>query len=138
MGTRCDFYIGFGTEAEWLGSVAWDGYQWEEDRDADISKATTEDEFRKSVAAEFSDRDDATLPENGWPWPWDDSRTTDRQVVFADGQVQHFAWGAPIDCEDDDVEKRDDWPNMKDHANVVIGGKRSGIMVFTAPKEETK
>jgi hypothetical protein len=26
MGTRADFYIGRGTEAEWLGSVAWDGY----------------------------------------------------------------------------------------------------------------
>ena len=26
MGTRADFYIGKGTDAEWLGSIAWNGY----------------------------------------------------------------------------------------------------------------
>ena len=26
MGTRADLYIGRGTDAEWIGSVAWDGY----------------------------------------------------------------------------------------------------------------
>ncbi len=25
MGTRADFYVGLGEQAEWLGSVAWDG-----------------------------------------------------------------------------------------------------------------
>lgn len=26
MGTRADFYVGRGTEAEWIGSIALDGY----------------------------------------------------------------------------------------------------------------
>ena len=26
MGTRADFYIGRGATAEWIGSIAWDGY----------------------------------------------------------------------------------------------------------------
>jgi hypothetical protein len=26
MGTRADFYVGRGKDAEWLGSVAFDGY----------------------------------------------------------------------------------------------------------------
>jgi hypothetical protein len=26
MGTRADFYVGRGGQAEWLGSIAWDGY----------------------------------------------------------------------------------------------------------------
>lgn len=26
MGTRADFYVGRGESAEWLGSIAWDGY----------------------------------------------------------------------------------------------------------------
>jgi len=26
MGTRADFYVGIGPEAEWVGSIAYDGY----------------------------------------------------------------------------------------------------------------
>jgi len=32
MGTRADFYVGMGKDAEWLGSVAWDGYEWADRR----------------------------------------------------------------------------------------------------------
>lgn len=26
MSTRADFYVGRGAEAEWIGSISWDGY----------------------------------------------------------------------------------------------------------------
>lgn len=50
MGTRADFYIGRGPDAEWLGSVAWDGYEWDAE-DSDLMTAKTADEFRAAVAA---------------------------------------------------------------------------------------
>jgi len=61
MGTRADFYVGRGKTAEWLGSIAWDGYPaglWP-NKDtatakADIPKtpviaATAEEAYRKAV-----------------------------------------------------------------------------------------
>ena len=57
MGTRADFYIGRGQDAEWLGSVAWDGYEWEAD-DSDLMQAKTADEFRAAVAAIEAERDE--------------------------------------------------------------------------------
>lgn len=115
MGTRADFYVGTGADAEWLGSVAWDGYEWDEDKDSEIAKATTEDEYRASVAKELGSRDDATTPDMGWPWPWDDSSTTDYAYYFQDGKVG---------CED-----RHDWPNMTARKNFTLD-RRSGAIVF--------
>jgi hypothetical protein len=63
MGTRAYFYVGRGKQAEWIGSIAWDG---DEIPDA-VAKAKTEKTYRKRVAEFFADRDDATLPESGWP-----------------------------------------------------------------------
>ena len=45
MGTRADFYIGSGKDAEWLGSVAFDGYEWDDNADCALMTATTPDEF---------------------------------------------------------------------------------------------
>lgn len=82
MGTRADFYVGRGPDAEWLGSIAWDGQEVGRIRDA-----TSEGNFRTFVAAFLAERDDATLPSQGWPWPWNDSGTTDCV----------YAWDGPMD-----------------------------------------
>ena len=87
MGTRADFYVGRGEKAEWLGSIAWDGYPEgvigrEGKRNTGLEAATSADEFRSAVAKFLSYRDDATLPANGWPWPWNDSNTTDYAYAF--------------------------------------------------------
>jgi hypothetical protein len=66
MGTRADFYIGRGKDAEWLGSVAWDGYPHGFDRPG-LMDATTEADYRAAVAAELDSREDATKPTDGWP-----------------------------------------------------------------------
>ena len=115
MGTRADFYIGVGENAEWLGSVAFDGYEWAEEENNFIALSKSEDEFRINVNKMLSERDDATLPKDGWPWPWDDSKQTDFAYYFHDGKV---GW------EDQPV-----YPNMKDKKNVALG-KRSGLLVF--------
>jgi hypothetical protein len=117
MGTRADFYIGVGENAEWLGSVAFDGYEWAEEENNFIALSKSADEFRINVNKMLAKRDDATLPKDGWPWPWDDSKLTDFAYYFNDGKV---GW------EDQPV-----YPNMKDKKNVTLG-KRSGLLVFGA------
>lgn len=114
MGTRADFYIGTGKDAEWLGSVAFDGYVWAEAADSAIREASTPEEFRAAVAAELAARDDATTPDQGWPWPWNNSNATDYAYAFKDGRVQ---W-----------EGLDDWPDMSDRKSVTLGA-RSGLFV---------
>ena len=76
MGTRCDFYVGRGESAEWIGSLAWDGYPDNEEFTPFLA-ATSEEAFRREIRRLFESREDATTPEQGWPWPWSNSRTTD-------------------------------------------------------------
>lgn len=115
MGTRADFYVGVGKDAEWLGSIAWDGYEWDEDKDCALMKATTEQEFRAAVSDIAKTREDWTSQEQGWPWPWNDSNTTDYAYAFHDGKVEAIT---------DDRE----WPDMSSRKNVTFG-TRSGVIV---------
>jgi len=135
MGTRADFYVGRGKNAEWLGSIAFDGYP--DGIEPAVLNAKTEAKFRKNVAQFFKDCNHATLPDHGWPWPWDDSRTTDFSYAF-DGKKVHAScfgseWFDPLKkYTDDEIEARKksaDFPNMKDRQNVTFG-KRSGLIVI--------
>lgn len=63
MGTRADFYVGRGEAAQWVGSIAWDGYP--DGIGADIFKSKTPTEFVERVTAFFQGRTDVTLPEQG-------------------------------------------------------------------------
>ena len=119
MGTRADFYVGVGGSAEWIGSVAWDGHEWAEAPELLIPSAKTEGEFREAVALALTERDDATTPDMGWPWPWDTSSTTDYAYYFAHGVVR---W-----------DERDDWPDMSEIKNVTLGD-RSGVIVVGTPE----
>ena len=119
MGTRADFYIGTGPGAKWLGSVAFDGYVWDEQReDFPLMKCSTAEEFVAAVRVIGDERNDWTSPEDGWPWPWNTSATTDYAYAFADGRVQVFQWGGDIE-----------WPDMTDVQNVTLGA-RSGLIVL--------
>lgn len=129
MGTRADFYVGRGVSAEWLGSIAWDGYSIP---DA-ISTAADETSYRAAVVAFIGQRKDGTKPADGWPWPWDDSRTTDYAYAFDCGAVHAsifgHAWWLVRDGEpDDDGPKVAVFPNMAGRANVTLG-ERSGVIV---------
>jgi len=122
MGTRADFYVG----TEWIGSIAYDGGEIQGDP---ITQAKTADEFRAKVAEEFASRDDATLPAQGWPWPWKDSRTTDYAYVFKDGVVLVIAFGCLLDAEGNEIEEGFDFPDMSSQQNVAFG-PRSGVLVL--------
>lgn len=154
MGTRADFYVGRGLNAEWLGSIAWDGYDIAGFK---IELAKTEKTYRKRVAAFLASRDDATLPEMGWPWPWEDSTLTDEVYAFDKGEFWN-ARGYPesrwYKVKNGDTERfRGDadeqprryakwqakhelavFPNMKDKTNLTLG-KRSGLIVVTAQSQ---
>ena len=81
MGTRADFYVGLDEQADWLGSIAYDGYEVP----TRLACATSEEMWRRAVTALLLARDDAALPEHGWPWPWPDSHLTDCVYSFAAG-----------------------------------------------------
>jgi hypothetical protein len=74
MGTRADFFIGIGPTAEWIGSISFDGGP--SDNGAEPLAATSEVEFRDAVKQLLASTL-STRPEEGWPWPWEDFRTSD-------------------------------------------------------------
>lgn len=136
MGTRADFYIGAGKDAEWLGSVAWDGYQWDEEPDCALMTAKTADEFRAAVAAIAEKRRDFTRPDQGWPWPWNDSHTTDYAYMLIDGKVSAYCFGRErfineANEHDTHEDKTADFPDMSARKNVTFGD-RSGVIVLSA------
>jgi len=137
MGTRADFYIGKGKKAEWLGSIAWDGYP---DGVPDtVKKAKTKAEFIKAVDEFLQAREDATFPKDGWPWPWKDSCTTDYAYSYDQDQV----WACPFghgwfdatqkEPEDLPDTKTASFPDMTKIQNVSFG-KNSGVMVLAAKR----
>lgn len=149
MGTRADFYAGKGAEAEWLGSIAWDG-----DRDGipeSILHAKDEAVFRAEVASFIAGREDGTKPEDGWPWPWDDSGTTDCHYWHFDGRTwegrgEDRRYGevyVPADEPEPDWDSGEEdelyaawlgnrekvvFPNMSARKSVTMG-KRSGVIM---------
>lgn len=139
MGTRADFYVGRGVDAEWLGSIAFDGYQ--DGKPKPLLGLVDEGTYRSAVAKIIAEKDHGTSVEDGWPWPWDDSGTTDYAYAFDGGKVWASSFGSPwflasdMTSEDDEVEERDRgkpgavFPNMKERQRVTFG-KRSGIMLI--------
>lgn len=148
MGTRADFYAGRGRDAEWLGSIAFDGTEVPDE----ILYAHDEAMFRREVAEFLARRDDGTTPKDGWPWPWDTSSTTDCSYWFFDGKCwdAHEEWKpvgavyAPFDKDRPRYDGKDEdefytswltgkpaveYPNMADKQRVTFGA-RSGIIVI--------
>lgn len=142
MGTRADFYVGRGKDAEWLGSIAWDGYP--DGIDPAILEATQSERYREAVAS-FLKREDGTTPELGWPWPWDDSQTTDFAYAL-DGEKVHASsfgseWCDPLDQELDWESLEDkaaEFPDMSKRSKPAqAGSRRSGVMVISVPEPKS-
>ena len=148
MGTRADYYVGRGPNAEWLGSTAWDGYPEKpglRESAPAVLDARTEDEFRKAVADMLAKRDDATTPDQGWPWPWNDSATTDYAYAFDGDKVYYtigyqpeYWWPADTPAPAEDA---DDYPEILKTLTVAVHpdmsarkavtlGDRSGTIVL--------
>lgn len=138
MGTRADFYIGRGKQAEWLGSIAYDGYPDNVLKDGKrLGSATSPEEFKAALANEGAKEDHFTNPEQGWPWPWEDSQTTDYAYAFDEGQVWVScfgrAWMTVRESLDENREqcaggKEAVFPDMTDRQKVTYG-KRGGILI---------
>lgn len=137
MGTRADFYVGQGETATWIGSIAWDGYP--DGINKTLLKAKTEEKFREEFAKFIGIREDATLPEKGWPWPWDNSQTTNYAYALFDGKVWASSfghqWFDPLKEEPEDQGGKEvQFPDMSSKKNVAHG-ERSGLLGFTAKKQ---
>ena len=137
MGTRADFYIGRGEHATWLGSRAWDGYP--EGIPESVLKANDVDQYIEAVEAMASERNDWTTPDMGWPWPWDDSATTDYAYAFDGGKVHSSCFGGgwfdpTVEYDADDEERiskdKATFPDMSERKNVAFG-RRSGVILIS-------
>lgn len=142
MGTRVDFYVGRGEQAEWLGSYPFDGYPsgvFEDAPEMFDAPPPTEAEWREWVSRFLGERaHEATLPDQGWPWPWDDSRRTDYAYAWDDGSIYGSTfgeswfrvdpaaelWGEPEDSPKDAV-----FPDMSARRAVTYG-PRSGLIIL--------
>jgi len=148
MGTRADFYVGQGADAEWLGSIAWDGYPdgiFEGSPEMFTTPLLpTVEEWRDWVAEYLSGRRDATLPERGWPWPWRDSGTTDYAYTLIDGEIHGSSYGGPwfkVDPaaegwvpDEDPAAPRATFPDMSARKNVRFD-EGSGAIFLTAKRD---
>jgi len=140
MGTRADFYVGIGKSAEWLGSIAFDGCP---EGIADyLFIAPTERAFRAKVAGFIASKNHGTTPDMGWPWPWEDSRTTDYAYAWTGDGVRAWCFGHAVpedvlkarraadydyapDGDDWHDAPQDEFPDMSERTNVALGD-RSG------------
>ena len=132
MGTRADFYVGTGPDAEWIGSISYDG-----DPNGPpklLLRASSEATFRARATEILSSATLSTLPTEGWPWPWEDSRTTDFAYAWcSDGQprVSSYgrAWTTPADlgCEERRLEDHEvrDMSSIKASVDTIIA--KSGL-----------
>lgn len=138
MGTRADFYNGTGLKAKWIASIAWDGYP--EGICERVIRAESEKDFHESLENFLQGRDDVSGPDHGWPWPWEDSRTTDYAYCWDGEKVQSYCFGhGPVpativlDWDDEDGHydcPKADFPDMTDVKNVTLG-ERSGVIVIS-------
>jgi len=109
----------------------------------ELLNSKIEEEFRKNVSDFLMIRNGATTPDQGWPWPWKDSRTTDFTYSFYNKKVysSYFGkiWFDPLSNSIDDEEEPKDkestdnlgtpvFPDMTNIQNVDLD-RRSGLVI---------
>lgn len=138
MGTRADFYREVDGKLTWLGSLGWDGHPTSVPDD--LIRASSEVDYLAEVDELLSGRDDGTTPNMGWPWPWEDSRTTDYAYCWREGGVVAWYFGhGPFLAGEEQGGWGDDWengppqdncfPDMRAMQKVTLG-QRSGLIVL--------
>lgn len=140
MGTRADFYIRKENQMKWLGSKGWDGYP--DGIDENVLKSTNEEDYEAKVVSFLKEEDDATFPEQGWPWPWNNSCTTDYAYIFENGKVMSSWFGGSLfdplqaDEENEDDEKLPSgyFPDMKDKQNIAYDNRSGALFISVRPR----
>lgn len=95
VGTRADYYAACrGKPPEWLGSTAWDGTP--ETILPHLAPCTKKYYFLKNLKHLLESRDDSTMPNQGWPWPWEDSKTTDYTYMYYNGKIYIRHFDSPV------------------------------------------
>ncbi len=173
MGTRADFYIEQENKIQWIGSKAMDGYAVAEAKEKYISPhhkevrsvtflvyaiktSKTKEDYLQFVKEYLTQAQDATFPEQGWPWPWDNSKMTDETYLFKDSRVWRMfkhdgdydnaltpCLFSPVesvfyDEDGEPIEQSEKIeilvPDMKGIKNVTLGD-RSGLIVLPSKAE---
>jgi hypothetical protein len=105
----------------------------------ELLTSETKEEFLRALKMFFiSKGEQVTRPEDGWPWPWNDSRTTDFAYAFDDGKAWMSSFGHSwLPASEPEPEEWPDgdkvaFPDMTALKNVTMG-PRSGVMLFRAP-----
>ena len=137
MGTRADFYIGRGLQAEWAGSVPTDGYQ--SALPDTLLFATTEALFRKYLDRLLSERRFPIYASDGWPWPWPDSSETFHVYAFDAGEVWISTFGSlwyrPDEKQPTEKLPEHSFPRMSEPRTWETCGPESGVgLVSTTEK----
>ena len=145
MGTRADFYIGRGENAEWIGSVGHDGHP---DHDfgtgrelKKLAKGCTKREYERAVKKWLGGSESGVFPADGWPWPWKNSLITDYTYAYERGQIyvlirftkgEHWVRLSEVQkSEPDDVT----FPDMTAKRNMNSpGAVRSSPMLVGQPR----
>lgn len=147
MGTRADFYIGRGKDAEWIGSIAMDGYPFRPGHPVELLNITDRAKYRRAVRKIINEVGHGTTPDQGWPWPWENSQTTDYAYAFdkgRDGKWRVYAacfghgWVPRGKFPSDESDARDafwnrpkvEFPEMTPPADPLHD--RSGLIVVSA------
>lgn len=92
MGSKADFYVGRGIQAEWLGSVGWDGVPAA--LPVSLLASQSEKDFRSEVSSMLIARADGIVTDSGWPWTWDTSHGTTYTYAFDQNRVWCSCYGS--------------------------------------------
>lgn len=118
MDERADFYLGRGDDAEWLGSITWNGYPAAlacETEGVELPilgtdvtvisfrslggtkalTANTLEDYIDGLRHLATSRNDFIDPTDGWPWDWPNSALTDYTYAYDNGTVYASHRGSP-------------------------------------------
>jgi len=121
MGTRADFYTRKDNQMKWLGSIAYDGYP--DGIDKKVLESKTQEDFELNTNDFLLSKDSRTMPEEGWPWPWEDSRTTDFAYIFENGKVMASCFGHSLfdPLSKKERKNKGNAPKLKDYFPDMTG-----------------
>ncbi len=123
MGTRSDFYVGPADALEWIGTVGYDGYP--DGLPKALMGARTKKGFRSAVEKEIASRDDGVFPDAGWPWPWNDSTTSDYGYWHNGEEVLFEVDGHWIRVADHEIFREGQYPYSEEHLKKFSQGAAS-------------